>query len=97
LSSGPQLLLEAQEQNGTQRMMGDTVTQQADVTVRWQDCPADSALRILANGQLLHQQATGGEVSLTWPISPSDAHWLTAEVRSAHGMLLAITNPIYFE
>jgi hypothetical protein len=96
LSSGPHLMLEAQEQDGVRRMMGDTVTRPAAVSVRWQACPAGSTVCVLANGQLLHRQATGGEGDFTWPMTPRDANWLTVEVRSADGVLMAITNPLFF-
>lgn len=96
LSSGPRLTLTAAEQDGTHRMMGDTVAQAATVTVQWAQCPPGARLNVLANGQLLHQQATDETNSFTCTLSPSAANWLIAEVRTADGVLLAITNPLFF-
>ena len=95
LSSGPHLMLEAQEQGGVRRMMGDTVAQAATVDVQWAHCPPGAMLRVLANGQLLHQQAAGASGSLTYAVTPADTDWLIAEVRAESGVLLAITNPIF--
>ena len=95
LSNGPRLILEACELDGSQRMMGDTVTQAADVTVDWQDAPDGATVRVLANGQLLHQQAADGQGSITWPATPADAAWLIAEMRGADGVLHSLTNPIF--
>ncbi|HQY91378.1 CehA/McbA family metallohydrolase [Caldilinea sp.] len=97
LSSGPRLTLEAQEQDGAVRRMGDIVTQPATVHVRWQACPEGAVLRVLANGQLLHQQAVEVEGSFLYTLTPVDANWLAAEVRDQAGALLAITNPIFFD
>ena len=96
LSSGPALMLEAEESNGTRCMMGDLVAQPATVTAAWRQCPADAVVRVLANGQLRHQQAAGGAGSFTWRMAPADAHWLIVEVRGGDGVLLAITNPLFW-
>jgi hypothetical protein len=95
LSSGPRLILEARQQNGVLCMMGDTVAQAADVTVQWQDAPHGAVVRMLANGQLLHQQAADGQGRITWSARPTDAAWLISEMRGADGVLLAITNPLH--
>jgi len=95
LSSGPCLILEAHEQNGAYCMMGDTVTQAAGVTVRWQDAPGGAVVRVLANGQLLHQHVADSRGSITWSVTPADAAWLIAEMRGIDGVLLAVTNPLH--
>ena len=95
LSSGPQLMLTAQEQDGRRRIMGDAVAQPAAFSVCWQDCPDDALLRIVANGQLLHQQAVSGAGTFAQPFTLRDANWLNAEIRSREGLILAITNPIF--
>ncbi len=95
LSSGPRLMLEAHEQGGARRMMGDTVAQAATVNVQWAHCPPEAMLRVLANGQLLHQQAAGASGRFTYAVTPAEADWLIAEVRAASGVLLTITNPLF--
>ncbi|HHY57926.1 MAG TPA: CehA/McbA family metallohydrolase [Chloroflexi bacterium] len=95
LSSGPVLTLEAVAQNGTRCMMGDTLTQAATINVQWSHCPPGATLRVLANGQLLHQQVTGATGGFRYAATPADADWLIAEVRAADGVLLAITNPLF--
>lgn len=97
LSSGPRLTLEARQQDGALRMMGDTITQAADVAVRWQGAPDGALVRVLANGQLLHQQSADGEGGVTWSITPADATWLIAEMRGRNGVLLAVTNPLFWQ
>ena len=96
LSSGPHLVLEAQEQDGAHRMMGDIVVRAATVNVQWAHCPPGAMLRVLANGQLLHQQAAGASDRFTYAMTPAEADWLIAELRAESGVLLAITNPIFF-
>ena len=97
LSSGPQLLLEAQTADGTVHPMGATVDRQATVRLHWQACPADATLRVVVNCQLLYRQPTGAAGSYEFLLAPTEANWLVAEVRSATGVLLAITNPIFWE
>ena len=96
LSCGPVLTLEAVEQDGAHRIMGDTVTQAAMVSVQWMHCPPGATLRVLANGQLLHQQVTGETGRYTYAVTPADVDWLIAEVRAESGVLLAITNPLFW-
>jgi hypothetical protein len=96
LSSGPQLSLEARTQDESCCMMGDTVTQAATVSVQWGRAPSGATLRVLANGQLLHQQVAGEAGRFTYDMTPGDADWLIAEVRSESGVLLAITNPLFW-
>lgn len=95
LSSGPVLTLVAVEQEGARRMMGDIVAQPATVTVQWAHCPPGAQLRVLANGQPLHRQPIDASDSFTFTITPNDANWLIAEMRTADGVLLAITNPLF--
>jgi hypothetical protein len=52
---------------------------------------------VVVNCQLLHRQPTDAAGSYEFLLAPAEANWLVAEVRSATGVLLAITNPIFWE
>ena len=95
LSSGPMLTLGAISSSGATAMMGDTVAHDATFAANWQGCPAGAEVRIIANGTLLHTLAADAEGAYRWPMALHDANWLTVEIRSAIGDLLAVTNPIY--
>ena len=95
LSSGPILTLEAHGADGTHAMMGDAVGQDAVFEAVWQACPAGAVVRIIANGCLLHKQDAIESGIHRWSMAPGDASWVTAEIRSASGELLVVTNPIY--
>ncbi len=95
LSSGPVLTLEASAADGTLAMMGDIIDQTAMFGVNWQACPPGAEVRIIANGCLLHARDATEPGLHHWPMAPSEASWITAEVRSAADELLAVTNPIF--
>jgi hypothetical protein len=97
LSAGPQLTLTAQTVAGQSSMMGDTIRQAATLTSTWAACPADAKLRVIADGRLLIEQATGDQGTYQWSTTPAQAHWYVVEVRSASGEILAITNPIFLD
>ena len=95
LSSGPVLTLEGHGRDGTRAMMGDTVGQDAEFEVTWQACPTGAQVRIIANGIPFATQDAAGQGAYRWGMAPHPANWITAEIRSATGDLLAVTNPIY--
>lgn len=97
LSAGPQLTLTAQTQDKQSWMMGDTIRQAATLTSTWAACPAGAKLRVIADGRLLIEQATGDQGAYQWDTTPAQAHWYVVEIRSAGGEILAITNPIFLE
>lgn len=95
LSSGPTLTLEAHSQSGTHAMMGDSIEQDAMFEVTWQACPPDAQVSVLANGILISLQDAAGQGTYRWDMALYPANWVTVEIRSATGNLLAVTNPIY--
>ena len=95
LSSGPALTLDARAGDGTRAMMGDSIGQDATFEASWQACPPGATLRIIANGCLLHAQDATEPGIHRWSMAPRAASWVTAELRSAAGELLAVTNPIF--
>lgn len=95
LSSGPQLVLSAQNEAGQTWMMGDQVDQTVTLVAEWAESPADGMLRVIANGRLQSSQSTGSTGRVEWQIAPEEAAWVVVELRSAEGELLAITNPIF--
>ncbi|MBN2393522.1 MAG: CehA/McbA family metallohydrolase [Anaerolineae bacterium] len=97
LSAGPQLAFEAQSDDGTTWMMGDTVTQPVTFAVHWRDCPPDAVVRVIVNGRLLHALPAGVEGVHSWSMTPDQANWVTVEMRDKSGVMLAVTNPIFLD
>jgi hypothetical protein len=97
LSSGPSLTLEAETDTGERAMAGDTIARPATLAARWQGCPPNAVLGLIANGRRLYAQRAGAAGEHRRPLAPADAEWVLAEVRAADGELLAITNPIFLE
>jgi hypothetical protein len=96
LSAGPALLFAASSASGEQAIVGDTISQPVALTLRWSACPDDAQVHVIANGRRWIGWAASGQGERTWPVSSAQAAWCVAEVRSADGDLLAITNPIFF-
>jgi hypothetical protein len=96
LSTGPQVAFRAQDQQGRQWMMGDTVALPAEFTLAWQDCPEDAQVRLFANGRLLDRWTSGTDGRFGWRMSPDQADWVAVEIRDGGGEMLAATNPIFF-
>jgi len=95
LSSGPQLIFQAQSADGATWMLGDTVTCPATFEARWRDCPPDAEVRVIVNGRPLFAAPAGIEGAHTWNLSPDQADWVTMEIRDQSGVMLAVTNPIF--
>lgn len=95
LSSGPQVVFRARTPQGATAISGDTLTQPALFTCRWNACPPDAEVRVIVNGRLQNRQVAGVQGELAWNLAPTDADWTLVEIRAADGELLAITNPIF--
>ncbi|MBN2004486.1 MAG: PHP domain-containing protein [Anaerolineae bacterium] len=95
LSAGPQLLFQAQDARNATAIAGDTVTGTATFSLEWADCPDGALVRILANGRLLRQWPAQGQGAMTWTLSAKQADWVLVEIRSEHGAMLALSNPIF--
>ncbi len=95
LSAGPEVYLEAELVGGRTAIMGDEVPR-ADVlavAVRWRAAPAGARVRWIVDGEpAADWTGEEGAVSAALPV---DARWALAELRSADGEMLALTNPLY--
>jgi len=97
LSAGPKIAFAAQGANGTNCMIGETVTQSARFSLTWDNCPADAQIRVIANGRLHSRRTASPHGEMEWEMTPEQAHWLVVEVRGGNGEMLAITNPIFLQ
>ncbi|MGC8781848.1 MAG: CehA/McbA family metallohydrolase, partial [Anaerolineae bacterium] len=96
LSAGPQVTLEARDEAGATRMMGDTAVGPAEFILTWAACPPDARVRVIVDGKLLVERpAAPGAGMHAWRMAPADGHWVLVEIRSREGQMLAITNPIF--
>ncbi|MEJ5199869.1 MAG: CehA/McbA family metallohydrolase, partial [Anaerolineae bacterium] len=96
LSAGPRVALRAQDAAGVIRMMGDTAAAPAVMSLEWTACPPDARVRVLVDGKLLDERpAAPGAGAHEWRVTAADGRWVLAEIRSADGQMLAITNPIF--
>lgn len=97
LTSGPSLSLSGQLA-GQSLMPGDCCLAQAGETVRlevvWGDCPADSKLELVVDGNV-RETVVGGSFA-TWELPGEQTGWALAALRKPDGEMLALTNPIYF-
>ncbi len=100
ISAGPTLELEASTAE-RQAMMGDVLEvsreQSVPVTARWEDCPADSEVCLIADGKPVSTLPAGGYGARRWDIPPREARWCLLTVRDASGQMLALTNPIFLD
>lgn len=100
MSAGPGLELSA-EADVTTAMMGD-VLDVADnapihVTAAWRNCPAGAQLALIVNGAAQETLGTQGEGLRTWDLRGGQANWCLVTVRDQDGVMLALTNPIFFD
>ena len=65
----------------------------ADVRVRWKDCPAGAAVRLVGDGTVLGTTPARRRGSRSW--SGVRSRWCVAEIRGSGGELLAVTNPVH--
>jgi hypothetical protein len=98
LSSGPRLWIEASLPSGEVAIMGDVIPAVdclVPVTIRWAGAPAGAEVRLVVDGY----------VQAEWPIDTKGERRVEAlalrsvgaELRSAQGSLVALTNPIYLD
>jgi len=99
LSSGPRLWIEA-PLPGSERvaMMGDIISAVdylVPITVRWADAPADARVQMVVDGYVQVEWPAGAEGEQA--VEVLGLRWIVAEMRSAQGSMLALTNPIYLD
>jgi len=97
LSSAPHLELTATARSIMNSvMMGDTVPgSQADLTVSWHSVPDQGAtVRWIVDGET--RSTLPADESGTNLLHIDAAHWCVVELRAANGVMLAVTNPIFF-
>jgi hypothetical protein len=79
-------------------MMGDAIPAGVGVvpiTVRWEDAPAGATARLVVDGDVRVSWVAGSAGSQT--VEVMGLRWVVAELRSAQGLMLALTNPIYLD
>lgn len=98
ISAGPELLLTAVTDSGTEAMVGDTLPAEAcTVTVRWRDGHPGDGIRFVVDGKVLREKIVADAGELQWRLEPGQARWCTAELRDENEGLWAVANPIFFE
>ena len=98
ISAGPLLHLNAIDTHNDTFMMGDTLTGTlASVRLRWAAAPDDTTVRLLADGNVIHEQAADASGAHEWQPEAHIHHWYVAELRDAEGSLWAVTNPIFVD
>jgi hypothetical protein len=96
VSSGPRLELHGRAADGTTAMMGDLLPAgAAGLAIIWADVPVGSSVRLVADGQALHEVVVAEAGDLEWEVS-AGTRWCAAELRAADGEVRAVTNPIFF-
>ncbi len=100
LSSGPDLQLTAQvDGDDALSMMGDriptTTASHARVHATWQGAAPDDLVCLIVNGIVRDEAPAHVDGRETWTIDLSADRWVLVEVRTADGVMRAITNPIY--
>jgi len=100
LSAGPGLQLNAAA-NGMHAMMGDVLDIGEDVpiyvTAKWTDCSPRSHLAFIVNGVVQETCLVQDEGSGTWELRGGQANWCLVTVRDDQGVMLALSNPIFFD
>ena len=78
--------------------MGDSVVgNHIEFLTRWTSCNEGDRLRMIVNGQMREELATGTEGQHTWTLNDEQPHWCLIEIRDTKGNLRALTNPIFVE
>lgn len=99
-SSGPSLVLTGSTPTG-QVMMGDAldVTNDARVPVRarWDNSPGNAQLGLIVDGVLRETTIAHLSGMRDWELIGGQDHWCLATLRDEHGVMLALTNPIYLD
>jgi hypothetical protein len=100
LSAGPRLELRAQvgERTG---MIGDSLEaaegEQIQMNAAWSGCAAEDRLALVVDGTVRTDAPVGARETQTWELAGGQAHWGLITLRDAQGIMLAMTNPIYFD
>ncbi len=99
LSSGPELLLTAETASGQKAMVGDTLPDEdVTVTVKWDNVPEGSILRLVApgGGHTVNSEPVGDSGEESWTFPAGQIKWCCVELRDNRREMLALTNPIFF-
>lgn len=97
LSSGPHLEVAASGADGATAMMGDVLSgAPAQLDVRWRDVADGRTLRVIADGEVAHEQPITASGALAWRAEQRAVRWVTLEIRAADGVLEALSNPVFF-
>jgi len=99
LSSGPMLKLEASAA-GRQAIMGDVLPAGSgalELAIQWSGCPESARLDYIIDGAVYQSlcPVESGERTIT--IDGAKVHWALLTLRDSAGVMLAVTNPIYFD
>lgn len=98
VSVGPRLEINGRAPDGREAMMGDVLdADSAEITLRWQGAPPDSALRLIGGGEVMGELPASTDGEHRWNVTSQQARWYVAELRAADGVMLAVTNPVFLQ
>lgn len=96
LSAGPQLEFSGQTAGGVSGIMGDSLpADSATISARWDGCAANDQVRLVGDGRVLWEQASGERGAQQWDLAVGQARWCVLELRAVTGGLRAVTNPLF--
>jgi len=96
VSAGPRLEMTAQNETGASAMMGDTLDGHTlTITVTWRGCQTGDSLHLVVNGQVRQTLTPAPTGEQQWTLSAADCRWCVIEIRTASGLMQAVTNPIF--
>jgi len=97
-AASPKLRVEVRRAGAPAALPGDNLSLPAAATLPVHLSAAGGArLRLLLDGVELHAWPISGAAEWDVPIEiPAGRHWLRAEILDAHGSLLTLSNPVYF-
>ena len=100
MSAGPTLELYASAAE-TLAIMGDVLDVADDspiqVTARWRIVPFTRSLSFIVDGVPQQTQTVPEDGSDAWKLPGGQVHWCLVTIRDQQGVMLALTNPIFFD
>jgi hypothetical protein len=97
MSAGPKLTFTAHMASGERGMMGDELPNEgATVACQWHAATPGERLRFVVDGLVREELPINAAGERTWSLAAGECRWCTLEVRSADGLMRAVTNPIFF-
>jgi hypothetical protein len=95
LSSGPLLILAAQDALENVTPMGGICAAPERASLRWRGAEGGLTLRLIASGgEILFERAVEESGDRNVPVSAGN-RWMMAELRDAAGLVHAVTNPVF--